>query len=95
MLCHADADIVTYDWRETQPHPYPDFSINRKCRNFNDVLAYRDAHRVSMSKYEAMEKPKDATTIPMESGYYDLVRNTLLTIPFDWLSAKTLLTISS
>lgn len=35
IKCHADADIVTYNWLETQQNPFPDFNINRKCRNFH------------------------------------------------------------
>ena len=75
MLCHADADLITYNWRDTQPHPYPDFSIIRKCRNFDDLIAFRDERRVDMSKYEAMEKPKDIQELPMEAGYYSMVNN--------------------
>ncbi|KAN0099595.1 protein of unknown function (DUF3328) domain containing protein [Hyaloscypha variabilis] len=73
MLCHADADLITYNWRDTQPHLYPDFSIIRKCRNFDDLIAFRDERRVDMSKYEAMEKPKDIMELPMEAGYYSMV----------------------
>lgn len=80
MLCHADADVITYNWRDTQPHPFPDFSINRKCRNINDLIAFRDERRVDMGKYEAMTKPKDIRPLPMELGYYPMVWNASLHI---------------
>jgi hypothetical protein len=73
MLCHADADLITYNWRDTQPLPFPDFSINRKCRNIDDLIAFRDERRVDMSKYEAMRKPKDVKSSPMELGFYSIV----------------------
>jgi hypothetical protein len=78
MLCHADADLITYNWKDTQPHPFPDFSINRKCRNINDLIAFRDERKVEMSKYEAMKKPNNVNTIPMELGFYAMVRTTPL-----------------
>jgi len=87
MLCHADADLITYNWRDTQPHPYPDFSINRKCKDINDLITFRDERKVDMRKYEKMKKPKATKPIPMELGYYPMVsyhpqrlfKNTLLT----------------
>lgn len=78
MLCHADADLITYNWKDTQPHPYPDFSINRKCRNIDDLIAFRNERRVDMGKYEAMKKPKGVKSRPMELGYYSIVCATVL-----------------
>jgi hypothetical protein len=73
MLCDADADVITYTWRDTQPHPYPDFSINRKCRNFDDLVAFRNKRRVDMKKYEAMKKSSNVHSLPIEPGYYAMV----------------------
>ena len=71
MLCHADADLVTYRWMDTQPYPFPDFSVNRQCRNIDDLLQYRDEHKVDLDRYVAMQKPKsNITQVPSEPGYY-------------------------
>ena len=71
LLCHADADLITYRWVDTQPYPFPDMSINRQCRNIDDVLQYRDEHKVDADKYLAMQKPKsNITQVPSEPGYY-------------------------
>ena len=71
MLCHADADLVTYQWVDTQPNPFPDFSINRRCRSIDELLQYRDEHKVDVAKYIAMKKPKwNITQVPHEPGYY-------------------------
>ena len=71
VLCHADADLVTYRWMDTQPYPFPDFSVNRQCRNIDDLLRYRDEHKVDVDKYLAMQKPKsNITQVPGEPGYY-------------------------
>lgn len=71
MICHADADVVTYRWMDTQPNPFPDFSINRQCRSLDDVLQYRDEHKIDFEKYTAIEKPKSGITqVPAEPGYY-------------------------
>jgi hypothetical protein len=70
-ICHADADLITYRWVDTQDKPFPDFSINRQCRSLDAVLEYRDEHMVDMEQYVSMEKPESGvTTVPMEPGYY-------------------------
>ena len=72
ILCHADADIFTYRWMDTQPNPFPDFSINRQCRDLDDVLQYRDNHKVEIEKYKAMKKPKSGVTqVAAEPEYYE------------------------
>ena len=71
MMCHADADLITYRWTDTQPVPAPDMSLNRKCRNFDDLLKYRDEHKVDIDTYDAMEKPRSGIVqIPHEPGFY-------------------------
>ena len=71
MLCHADADLITYRWMDAQPYPQPDMSTNRQCRNIDNVLQYRDEHKVDVDRYLAMQKPKaNITQIPGEPGYY-------------------------
>ena len=39
ITCHADVDILTYRWMDTQEHPFVNFSINRKCRDFDALLS--------------------------------------------------------
>ena len=71
LLCNADADVFTYQWMDTQPFPFPDFSINRQCRNIDDLLHFRDQRKVNMEMYSAMTKPKmGILQVPAEPGYY-------------------------
>lgn len=71
MVCHADADIITYRWMDTQPYPFPDFSSSRQCRSLDDLIRYRDEHKVDVEKYISMEKPRSGINlVPSEPGYY-------------------------
>lgn len=70
LLCHADADLITYNWVDSQKFPFPDFSINRKCRNIDDVFAYSDAHQMDADKWSQIRKPKGVHHVPNEPGYY-------------------------
>ncbi|PYH88910.1 hypothetical protein BO71DRAFT_364496 [Aspergillus ellipticus CBS 707.79] len=41
LMCSGNVDVVTYNWMETQPDPFFDFSINRMCRDFDHILEWQ------------------------------------------------------
>ena len=71
IMCHADADIHTYFWMDTQRQPFPDFSLNRKCRDWDALMQWRDERAVDMEKYGRMEKPEGVKQRPAEPGFYE------------------------
>lgn len=71
IMCHADAGLHTYFWMDTQRQPFPDFSVNRKCRDWNALMAWRDERTVDMEKYGRMVKPKGVKQRPAEPGFYE------------------------
>ena len=79
MFCHADADLITYQWVDTQPNPFPDFSVNRKCRNIGEVMQYREEHKVDKDKFLKLEKPR-ASQVPMEPEYYASMAGSILSV---------------
>ncbi|MCJ1313011.1 hypothetical protein MMC25_006687 [Agyrium rufum] len=72
IMCHADADVATYNWMDTQPVPFPDFSVNKRCRNFDALVDWQDEHSVDMAKYAEIKRPANAKIIPAEPGYYEM-----------------------
>lgn len=70
LLCHADADLFTYNWVDSQRFPFPDFAINRKCRNIDDVFAYSNERQLDPDKWSLMRKPDGVHQVPNEPGYY-------------------------
>ncbi|MCJ1307136.1 hypothetical protein MMC25_000782 [Agyrium rufum] len=71
QLCHADADIITFQWVDTQNYPWADMSINRKCRNWDQIYQWGKERYVDFSKLRGVTKPKGANQVPYERGYYD------------------------
>ncbi|KZF23305.1 hypothetical protein L228DRAFT_267314 [Xylona heveae TC161] len=63
LMCSADLHLITYDWVDGVDHPWPDFSTNQFCRNYEDVHAWGKAHVVK-SNYSGglIPKPKNAIT---------------------------------
>ncbi len=55
LMCGATADIVTQPWVSGQLHPFPDFAVNKKCRNFDAILEWHEAHMITdMEKFKAL-----------------------------------------
>ncbi|KAL8813118.1 MAG: hypothetical protein Q9223_007125, partial [Gallowayella weberi] len=70
QLCHADADVITFTWVDTQSHPWADMSINRKCRSWEQLMAWGQDRYVDLQKVKNYTKPADAVVMPFERGYY-------------------------
>ncbi|KAL8940753.1 MAG: hypothetical protein Q9216_002633 [Gyalolechia sp. 2 TL-2023] len=70
QLCHADADVITFTWVDTQSHPWADMSINRKCRNWEQLMRWGQDRYIDIEKVKAYIKPEGVVVLPYERGYY-------------------------
>ncbi|KAL8712175.1 MAG: hypothetical protein Q9220_003609 [cf. Caloplaca sp. 1 TL-2023] len=73
QLCHADADIITFNWVDTQSHPWADMSINRKCRDWTQMIQWGTDRFVPLDKVKSYTKitaGDDISVLPFEWGYY-------------------------
>jgi len=64
LMCTANVDIITYEWRERQSQPFPDFNIKKQCRNFDEVLAWRERTQITEKYYDNFPIPEDAQFQP-------------------------------
>jgi Mycotoxin biosynthesis protein UstYa len=69
LMCNANVDVITLDWVEGQKHPFPDFSINHKCINFDSILQWQEEHAVDRTKFLAIQKPDDHTPMRMSDDF--------------------------
>jgi hypothetical protein len=44
--------------------PWPDFSVNRECRDFNTLVKWQHEHAVDDEKFDKMPVPKNAFVWP-------------------------------
>lgn len=51
LLCASDAGILTFNWYKDMRLPQPDFAVDKQCRNWKQLIQYRDQHGVDMEKY--------------------------------------------
>ena len=42
LMCHADLDMITSGKVRGAPGPFPDFSVEQKCRDFEEILRWKE-----------------------------------------------------
>ena len=47
LICHGDISLVTFDWVEHDLHPFPNFNVNRECRNWDNILEWTKARKAN------------------------------------------------
>ncbi|KAF5856322.1 hypothetical protein ETB97_007530 [Aspergillus alliaceus] len=64
LQCNANTEVLTLAWVEDRDIPWPDFSVNRKCRDFNALVDWQRNNAVNAEKFDKMPVPKDAFVWP-------------------------------
>ncbi|OIW29407.1 hypothetical protein CONLIGDRAFT_680257 [Coniochaeta ligniaria NRRL 30616] len=71
LMCDASVDVMTYNWMETQRNPFPDMSINKKCRDYEAVLKWHEEHLVPLT--EKVYRPEGAREIHLTPKLRELL----------------------
>jgi hypothetical protein len=58
--------------QETQLEPFPDFTINHQCRDFDTLLQWRKDNSLDMDMWYNMTKPESVKEVPAPKEYYEL-----------------------
>ncbi|KAF7194845.1 hypothetical protein HII31_03805 [Pseudocercospora fuligena] len=59
IMCTANYDVYTHIWTDTFDYPYPDFNIQKKCTNFDEIVKYQEQHSIDQRSFEGMRKPEE------------------------------------
>jgi len=67
IMCDADVGLIPMYWVKRHDHPYPDFSTQHKCRDFQAVWAWARENQVNMGKgwTGVLRKPEGAVELEM------------------------------
>jgi hypothetical protein len=38
LMCDANSNLITYNWLQGHSHPHPNFHVENKCRNYDDLV---------------------------------------------------------
>ena len=56
LTCHADAEMTTFNKIQGYLGPFQDFSLDRKCRDFDALLKFKDESDRWMTDEEETNK---------------------------------------
>ncbi|KAI0102115.1 hypothetical protein GGR51DRAFT_574256 [Nemania sp. FL0031] len=68
LMCHADVEVITHEWNEEQPWPFPDFGTVKQCRDFDALLRWAEANTLpnAQSRYMKHRPPVGWMRTPRE-----------------------------
>jgi hypothetical protein len=55
LQCNTDVGIITYNRKESQEYPVPDFSYNMMCRDFDGLRKWQDEAMMPVETIEVDE----------------------------------------
>ncbi|KNG80950.1 hypothetical protein ANOM_011107 [Aspergillus nomiae NRRL 13137] len=64
IQCNANTEVLTLAWVDDRKAPWPDFSVNRKCRDFQALVNWQRENAVDPDKFDRMPIPRDAFIWP-------------------------------
>jgi len=67
IMCTADVEMLTYNWRETQHNPFPDMGANKLCRDFDALVRWQEEVELKDEPtwWDKLVQPADAVKLPM------------------------------
>ncbi|KZT69728.1 hypothetical protein DAEQUDRAFT_726394 [Daedalea quercina L-15889] len=63
LMCTADVGLITFDWVAEHRNPWPNFSTQHRCRNFDKLVEWNEAHSVSINA-DNLTRTDDAVDLP-------------------------------
>ncbi|KAK0124096.1 hypothetical protein ONS95_009080 [Cadophora gregata] len=72
LMCQGSLDVLTFNWMETQEWPYPDFFVNRQCRDFDAIVKWQDEHSLPLMMGRNLTRPEGAKEIPAPAAFYEM-----------------------
>lgn len=67
--------MTTYLWVETQERPFPDFSVNTKCVDFDTLVQWRDENTLDTEDAGRVRRPPGALEVTVSEMYWRIMGN--------------------
>ncbi|KAK6539073.1 hypothetical protein TWF694_010614 [Orbilia ellipsospora] len=85
LMCQANLDVITLNWRSTQANPVPDFNVNKKCRDFGVIKKWQEKNMIREEVLEKIVRPKDYVELPPPvQNILDAFQEARTPWDFDW-----------
>lgn len=73
LMCDASSAIVTYNWLENHYHPHPNFNVEHKCRNYDELLVAAKKYEIPKGylPVDGFFRPKDRPAVEFVEPPFD------------------------
>jgi hypothetical protein len=59
LMCTVDLNVITYNWIGKQHLPFQDFGLQKKCRDFEAILAWQREYEIDGKLYSTIRRPEN------------------------------------
>jgi hypothetical protein len=66
LMCHADAEIITFNKVKGIKGPYADFSVERRCNDFDGIVEWQRQNEQDLSQEQRFFVPPNIRQLPAE-----------------------------
>jgi len=74
LRCSGNLNLVTYHWVENHERPFPIFSINRQCVDFDAITRWNLENTLDVDRYtKIVRKPLGVKELPAADDWYRLM----------------------
>ena len=73
IMCQSSMDLIPKIWREGERHPVNEFSINRKCGNYDKLWQYANSEGIDNEEFDGFEAPPHTKKAPKSQEWLDLL----------------------
>ncbi|KAB5577475.1 hypothetical protein GE09DRAFT_1183362 [Coniochaeta sp. 2T2.1] len=72
LLCSANLDVITFNWKETQDLPFADFDINKRCTKDAEemLMEWQERNTVVAERARNFTRPEGAREVPIGEEYF-------------------------
>lgn len=85
IQCSGTTDFYTFTYVDTFNQPYPDFSINHKCRNFDTLVDWAEKNKIGDDgDAEYLAKIKTPPPADAVSKHFQFLKTPPSSVNFDW-----------
>ncbi|KAM7195062.1 protein of unknown function (DUF3328) domain containing protein [Rhypophila sp. PSN 637] len=72
IVCQASTDVYTHMWTDGVEHPFPDFSVDHTCKDFEGIKKWHEENAVDVDRFVALKAPGDAKVHRMTKEFKEL-----------------------
>ena len=56
-MCKADISLMTFEWLEDSPMPFPTFGIEHDCTNWDGIVDWAKQRAIDVSDFSVLVHP--------------------------------------